>query len=184
LSACIGGAQSAPNDSGNPLKFFGEATNCLQPCLLLEKTGAGWAVEIDYIAKTNFSKYSWLKINNSVGAKLQAWSDVGTMLLQKNPAGLTVTDPPASTTVSNIMHSVHPSSKRGLQWLWTEPGTMSGATAFSLQTYYDIPQSSNVIVQLEPLLYKVNSDGVTADLIGFPPIRLKILSTGDVQKIK
>ncbi len=62
--------QNIPGGEHNPVEVIGGATNGLQPHLLCEKSGMSWndwSIEIDYVAQTNFSRFSWLKITNSMG---------------------------------------------------------------------------------------------------------------------
>ncbi|MGA2181173.1 MAG: hypothetical protein ABSH15_16520 [Verrucomicrobiota bacterium] len=181
-------AQSLLGKENNPVEILGEATNGLQPRLLIEKYGSDWSVEIDLYARTNFEKNAWLKITNRVGSKLQLWLTNGIELQLTNSSILAAMNLPSQTTVSNIMRGVHPSNKRGLQW-WpvvghgVAAGESYTAAGFSLQSDFDISFTNDVMLQITPLIYKVETNEVMAHLTEFPPIKMKLLSNGKVQKL-
>jgi hypothetical protein len=157
-------------------------TNGLEPHLLIEKNGNDWSVEIDFLAQTNFPKNTWLKITNRIGSKLQCWLTSGVELPSTNPSVVAATQLPPQTTVLDIMNSVRPSHTRGLQWLFTRPGSLSGVTAFNLHDVFGFSLTNDLVLQVSPLLYRVGTNGVTAYLVEFPPIRIRFASTGDVRK--
>ncbi len=80
------------------------------------------------------------------------------------------------------MRNIHPSNTRGMQWLWTEPGALSGAGIIYLQSVFNTSFSNDVVLQVTPMLYKVETNDVTAHLVEFPPIKVRLMSNGDVRK--
>jgi len=54
---------------------------------------------------------------------------------------------------------------------------------FSLQSAFDVSFTNDVVLQITPLIYKVETNEVTAHLIEFLPIKMKLLSNGEVQKL-
>ncbi|HEY3762224.1 MAG TPA: hypothetical protein VGN23_10810 [Verrucomicrobiae bacterium] len=166
----------------NPAKIFTTPTNYLQPCLLITRNGLDWNVEIDYIAKTNFTRHAWLKPITLTGSKLKIWSKNGAEIVSTNIALSEATHLPNQTTTSNIISSVRPSDRRGLQWLWTQPEMLSGANSFYLRPLFGNVFTNDILLQVTPLLYKVETNNTTADLVEFPPIKVKLMTNGDVQK--
>jgi len=173
------------SNEGNWRQISGEATNGLQPNLLILKEAANWSFEIDYIAQTNFPENTWLKVTNRVGSKLELLLD-GKKIQLNDAAALAAMSLPAQTTVSNIMKTLH---HREHPWLWLRFGSRSpiagesaAATTFDLKQAFGISFTNNVVLQLTPLLYRVDSNIQTARLVEFPPIKLKLLSNGDVKK--
>jgi hypothetical protein len=182
-------AANVPSEQFALYDFFGGPTNGLQPHLLIEKSGKNWDdwdIEIDFIAKTNFAKNTWLKITNRVGSKLQLWLTNGVELQLTNPSALAAMNLPSQTAVSNIMRNVHPSNTRGLQW-WpvVQHGVVDGesyqATGFKLQSAFDISFTNDVVLQITPLIYKVETNMETAHLVEFPSVKMKLLSNGEVR---
>jgi hypothetical protein len=172
--------------SGIP-EVWGEATNGLQPDILVEKLGTDWQIDIELYARTNFAKNTWHKITNRFGSKLQLWLTNGMELQSTNPSVLAAMNLPEITTVSNIMHGVRPLHTRGLQW-WPVAGrgVVDGesypTTGFNLKSAFDISPTNDYVLQITPLLYEVETNEVTAHLVEFPPIKMKLMSNGDVRK--
>lgn len=171
-----------------PTEIFGEPTNCLQPRLLIEKYGNNWSVGIDLYARTNFGKNTWLKISNRVGSKLQFWSTNGVEIPLTNSNVLAAKNLPSQTTVSDIMRGVHPTHIRGLQW-WpvvgrgVATGEFYQMAGFSLQSDCGISFTNDVVLEISPLIYKVETNGAKAHLVEFPPIKMKLMANGNVQKL-
>jgi hypothetical protein len=180
---------SHPNGGFGMPETWGEATNCLQPDILIEKHGVGWQIDINLYAQTNFLKNTWLKITNRIGSKLQLWLTNGMELPPTNPAVLAAMNLPSRTTVSDIMRNVHPSNTRGLQWLpVVGQGMVAGefytSAGFNLQSAFDVSFTNDVVLQITPLIYKVETNEITADLVEFPPIKIKLLASGEAKKIE
>jgi len=171
----------------NPIEILGETTNYLQPHLLIEKYGADWSIEVDYLAQTNFSRNTWLKITNRIGSRLQLCLTNGMELQSTNLGVLAAMNLPSQTTVSNVLCSI-PWRWRPAQWLRTNPtgvgiGDLATSANFSLQSAFDVSFTNDVVLQITPLIYKVETNEVTAHLIEFLPIKMKLLSNGEVQKL-
>jgi len=180
--------ESSLAKGGSLYEIVGSATNGLQPHLSIEKSGKDWSVGIDLHAQTNFDKNTWLKITNRIGSKLQVWLTNGVEVTSTNQSILTAMSPLAQTTVANIMVGVRPLHTRGLQW-WpvvnkaVTAGDFGPTTVFELQTDFGISFTNDIILQIAPLIYKVETNEVTAHLVEFPPIKMKLLSNGEVQKL-
>lgn len=177
-----------PNSGFGIPEVWGDATNGLQPDILVEKSEIDWHIDIELFARTNFGKNTWLKITNRVGSKLQLWLTNGVELTITNPSALAAMNLPAQTTVSNIMHGVRPLHTRGLRW-WpvvgqgVATGEFHPMTVFSLQSDGGISLTNDVVLQITPLIYKVETNGATAHLVEFPPIKMKLMANGNVQKL-
>jgi hypothetical protein len=170
-------------------EVWGEATNGFQPDILIEKFETDWHIDIELFAQTNFEKNTWLKITNRVGSKLQLWLTNGVELKSTNSSVLAATNLPCQTTVSDIMRGVHPSNRRGSQWLSVVGQPIAAGkfypsvTFFRLCDAFDISFTNDVVLQITPLIYKVETNGTAAHLVEFPPIKMKLLSNGKVQKL-
>jgi hypothetical protein len=180
-------ADAFPVQSVNHL-ISGPATNGLKAEFLIEKYSRDWTIELDFISQTNFSQYAWLKTTNRVGAKLTLWID-GLETHSTNADALNALRLPSETTVSKIMNGVRLSSRRGLQWWRTKfdgshPGESYPSTSFSLGSVFNFSPTNEIVIQIAPLIYKVEADEVAARLVEFPPTKIKLLPDGDVQKIE
>jgi hypothetical protein len=167
-----------------PHRIPGHATNSLLPVLIVEKFETDWTIEIDYIAQTNFPRNTWLRITNRVGSRLEAWSAYGTVLKSTNQAVLAAMTLPAETTVAEIMKGVRPPSIRGMQWLGTDPGLSFTAASFGLRSAFTVPVTNDLVLQITPLIYKVDTNKTTACLVEFPAIKLRLFPDGNIQKIE
>jgi hypothetical protein len=180
--------QNVLGQQHDTVEIWGDAANGLKPGLIIQKNGTEWGVDIDYLAQTNFSGVAWLMITNRVGSKPRLWLTNGMELQSTNPSVLAAMNLPSQTTVSNIMRGVRSQWRPG-QWLrGSQAGLSSGdnisATTFSLQSAFGISLTNDYVLQVTPLLYKVETNRETTRLVEFPPIKVKLLSSGDVEQIK
>ena len=184
ITAMYADAQTLLGQEHSPTKILGTATNYLQPCLLIERNDSDWNIEINYIAQTNFSKHAWLKPLGRTESILQLWTTNNVEIPPVNTNVLAAMQFPEQTSVSSIIRSVRPSDRRGLQWLWTEPGMLSGAAGFSLIPSFGRVFTNDVVLQITPLIYKVESNEVKADLVKFHPVRVGLMANGNVQEVE
>jgi hypothetical protein len=182
------------------LEFRGRATNSLQPNFLIQRefgtNGPDWRVEIDLTAQTNFPGHAWLKVLDPCGAKLRVWRTNDVELTATGTNGLA--SPAAKTTVSDVLNGIYrryrgrqwwPSRYRGRQW-W--PSSNLGAasdqqvflSSFKLSEVFAGPFTNDIVLQISPLIYRVDTNGVTANLVEFPPTKLKLTTGGKVEEIK
>ena len=170
--------------ANNLMDIVGYPTNYLEPHILLEKHGANWNVEIDLLALTNFDSHAWLKTTNAISSKLQLWSADGTEVSLTNASALAAFNLPSPIAVADIIQSVRPKDRRGLQWLWTRQGSLSGVAVFDLPPEFKGSVTNDVVLGITPLIYKVETNEATADLVEFPPIKIKLLADGEAKKIE
>ena len=177
----------AVNSSGQPTQeVHGASTNGLEPVFWIQKSGtnlADWFIEVDLVAHANFAPHTWLKVLDRTSSRLELWTTDDVQVKATAAATVSV---PGQTTVSNIMAAVY-RRYRGSQW-W--PGGMSPTPAgeyfhlsgFDLRSVFDIPFTNDMVLQITPMIYKVDTNQVSARLVEFPPTKLKLLANGDVQK--
>jgi hypothetical protein len=151
--------------------------------LFASRSSSNWHFEIDFIARTNFASNTWLKITNRIGSRLRLWWTNGVEITSTNPSILAINQLPARMSVEALMQGVRPRSRRGTQWLWTKQGMPVAATTFDLHEFYNIPFTNDFEIKLAPLLYRVDTNHSTARLVEFPPIQLKLLSSGQVERV-
>ncbi|MGD0207195.1 MAG: hypothetical protein ABSC89_06285 [Verrucomicrobiota bacterium] len=139
----------------------------------------GWSASTTWFGSWSTPTYSITRPSTPDGVELKS----------TNSSVLAATNLPYQTTVSNIMRGVHPSNRRGSQWLSVvgQPITAGkfypSVTFFRLCDAFDISFTNDVVLQITPLIYKVETNEVTAHLVEFPPIKMKLLSNGEVQKL-
>jgi hypothetical protein len=169
-------------------QMWGGATNGLSSYLLVERYDTGWEFFLGFLAQTNFSSHRWLDITNRVGSKLELWQTNGASIVSKKPDVLDAFHLPKQTTVSEVMrHSSIPRAQRAYQW-WlvgrpVNVGTTYESLSFKLQSVFDVTLTNDYLLQVTPLLYKVETNETTAHLIEYPPIKIKLMANGDVQKL-
>jgi hypothetical protein len=185
--SCFGEEMSPLIDypmTAQPPYFWGHATNGLQPLLRIERGGSDWAVEIFYLARTNFPGNVWLRVTNRAGSKIKVLDQNGEERPLKEPSALSAWKLPVETKVSDVMRGVE-RPRRVLQWWKTDftnsvAGKLHSATTFGLENLYGGPFTNDYILLLAPLLYKVDTNGETAHLVEFPSLSLKLLTNGNV----
>jgi len=174
--------KSGLNTNAGP-GICGQASYGLQPLLVVEQLDANWWLRIYYEAQTNFPEYTWLKITNSVGAKLQVWLTNGTELKSRDADVLSAMVLPRESTVADIMRGTPGGlSRRGMQWMATDAGHPNAASGFRMEEAFDISITNDLILTVTPLIYKVETNRVTAHLVEFAPIKIKLTADGKVQK--
>ena len=180
-------AQSLLGKANNPTEIVGQMAHGLEPHLFVNRYGSDWDFDLELFARTNFAANTWLKVTNQVGCKLQCWLNEGVELQSTNPSVLAAASIPVQTSVSDILLGVHPANTRGLQW-WPvamqaiSAGESYPVTGFRLGSVFDFSQTNSYLLQVIPLIYNVETNGTTAHLVEFPPIRVRLTANGDVRK--
>ena len=181
------GIIKTPALNAQPVEVQGGETNGLKPFLSIERSRANWYVEIDFKAQTNFSEWAWLKISSRFGSKLELWQTNGVEIQPTNPVALANNHLPVQTTVSNILSGFHPANLRGLQWgrsgfNGTKVGEFFPLASFDLGSAFNVPFTNDIVLQITPLIYRVETNEVTAHLVEFPPIKVRLMADGNVRK--
>lgn len=183
-----GNCQTLLGQRHDPVEIRGEGTNDLQPIVQVSKNDSNWRVGVDLLAHTNFAADAWLKTTSRIGCRIELWTAEGIQVVSSNSDVLAAMAAPSQTTVSNILRSI-PRRWRSSQWWRTGArGSRAGETyllsAFDLQSAFSIPLTNDVAVRLVPLIYEVETNKVSARLVEFPPIKLKLMSGGEVRQIQ
>jgi len=174
----------------------GDATNGMQPTILIGREYSGtnynWSYDMSYIAQTNFSRNEWISITNRADARLVLWDKDGQKIPLKDRETAAAASLPLQTTVKDIKRGV-PRSRATLLWLHFErdpkqkvdvaAGQSAWVTSFNLGTAFASSFTNDMVLELTPLLYRVNTNIVNAKLVEFPPIKLKLHANGEVEKV-
>ena len=194
VSALVLTAVAMPHPAsaqGTPPAFqdiWGCETNGLQPCLVLDRTPTNWYIAIEFFTLTNFPNYTWLKVTNRVGSRLQLSLTNGVPVGSPSKDLVQAARLPLQTTVPEIMKAVE-RSRRGLQWMRMTPRALANErrtaaqTTFDLASAFGMPFTNDVLLRITPLSYRV-TNGTNARLIEFPPIKLKLEASGSVEHIQ
>jgi hypothetical protein len=166
----------------------GKITDNLQPCAWIGREGIEWSLSLELSAygQTDFQRFPLLEITNRVGSKLELWQTNGVPVVSTNVDVLAAFNLPKQATVSEIMRGM-PLRRSALYW-WRgsinpRVKMMPFTTIWSLQSYFDISPTNDYVLQITPLIYKVETNEVTAHLVEFSPIKVKLLANGNVQKL-
>jgi hypothetical protein len=166
----------------------GLETNGLQPIVQINRGTGDWYVEVDLLAHQNFSRNTWLRTTNRVGAKVRAWGTNGVEIYLRDPSALAALNLPDQTTVSDIMRGVEWSRQSSQWWRTDLTGVSAGQrypiTTFRLAPQFGIPLTNDIILSLSPLMYKVDRDANAAHLVEFPAIQLRLGADGTVTKLR
>jgi hypothetical protein len=186
LTICSSGLLAAQNDYSTK-DVVGSETNRLLSTFEFIPSDKGWEIDMALEAQTNFSEYTWLKITNYVGSKLKLWQTNGVQVLSTNRDVLGAFHLPEQTTASEILN-FHPRSGRVYQW-WlvgrpVPKGTYSYLANIKLESAFDISPTNDYVLQITPLIYKVETNETTAHLIEFPPVKIKLMANGGVQRVE
>jgi hypothetical protein len=183
-----GQVTNAAATAGNMHEIQGEATDDLQPIVLVSKQQFNWDFGVDFAGPTNVQIGTWLKITNRVGSKLELWQNDGQKLDAKDNDALAAMRLPVKTTVSEATAGIN-RRWRGGQWLRLPKRLQRNGKkmlvntgVFNLTKVYGISFTNEVVLKLTPLLYKADTNDMVR-LVEFPPITLKLLTNGDVQKV-
>ena len=168
-------------------QIWGDPTNGLQPAIILGYS-AGWDVCINLLAQEDFPGHMWLAISNRVGSRVELWRTNGTQVLSKDADVLNAFHLPKHTTVSEIVQGVHPRNKRGMQWWRLARPTRAQTSAqyrtvWTLQSAFEMSPTNDYVLKISPLIYKVETNEVTAHLVEFPHIAIKLMTDGRAQRI-
>jgi hypothetical protein len=162
-----------------------ESTNGLEPAIIFDKDRTDWDIQMDYYLQTNFPRNTWVSPTNRFSAKLELWSTNGLAIPLTSADALAALHPPAQTTVSNIINNVHPSNTRGMNWLRiTKARQFQGVLPFSLQSAFGISFTNDYVFQITPFIYRADTNLDKATLVEFPPIKIKLMADGHIQKLE
>jgi hypothetical protein len=142
-------------------------------------------LQLAYRLETNVPDYTWLRITNNVGAKLQLWLTNGVEVRTTNVDVLDTAKLPLSSTVTDVMRG-YPGgrSRRGMQWMDFASNASAAGAYFCLQDVFHVSVTNDVILQITPLIYRVETNKETANLIEFAPIKVKLLANGKIEKVQ
>jgi hypothetical protein len=161
-------------------------TNGLQPYIDFNRSESGWDVDIIMRAQIDCPAKTWLKVTNTVGSELRLFETNGLQIDSTNPAVLAAFHLPEQAAVADIL-SYH--SRRGRIYQWWGAGRavsagVPGETAnFKLESVFSLSPTNEYVLDVTPLLYKVTTNGAAADLVEFPPVKIKLMPNGRVSKI-
>jgi hypothetical protein len=165
----------------------GSLTNGLLSNFEFIPSDRGWGIDIALTAQTNFPAHTWLKITNHVGSKLELWQTNGVPVVSKSPDVLAAFHLPQKTIASEILN-FHPRRGRVYQWwLVGRPvfeGTSEDTADFKLESAFDISPTNDYVLQIVPLIYKVETNEIAAHLVEFAPIKVKLMANGSIQKLQ
>jgi hypothetical protein len=164
----------------------GEATNGLQPTIDVNPSGEGWDIDIILLAQTNFSAHTWLLTTNGFGSRLELRQTDGEQVVSTNADLDETFRLPEQTTASEIL-KFHPRRGRVYQW-WlvgrpVSEGVSHELASFKLDSAFALSSTNDYVLEVTPLIYKVETNEETADLVKFPPIKIKLLPDGEAKKI-
>jgi hypothetical protein len=175
------------SDVGIP-EVVGNPGHGLKPSFNITREPFDWGFEIELTAQREFEPFSWLKVPGRFGSRLQLWRDDQTEIRPKTNV-VAVMNPPATDTVSNLLHSaIHP-RWRGDQW-WPGGSMKAPVTdschlsGFNLRSVFDLPFTNDVVLQITPLIYRANTNQTTANLVELPPTKIKLSANGTVRKME
>jgi hypothetical protein len=179
---CSASADEQPIQKTTLARIEWPGTNGLAPAIMLRNELQDWFVNIDFKPETELPRETWLKITNRVGSKLVLWDSNEVEIVPTDTNTLAVTNLPRESTVADATLGI-PKRRRGLQWLRLEPGSFDFATAFRLSEVFGITFTNDYVLQVTPLLYRTQTND-RVRLVEFPPIKLKLLSNGKVEKVE
>lgn len=185
-----GESEGQPSTTNQFYKIDGASTNGMQPSVVIEKPFDDWVIDLEFVAQTNFPENAWLKTTNRLGSRLRLWRGDGSEVLSGSKAVLSALSIPTQSTVSNILAGAPTRLSRlrlwlplGPQWGGHDVGRRVPSAQFSLRDAFDVTFTNNFVLQITPLLYRVDEKVENAQLLQFPPIRIELLSNGVAQKL-
>jgi len=69
-----------------------------------------------------------------------------------------------------------------MEWMSFALSSTASGAYFCLQDVFHISVTNDLVLEVTPLIYKVETNRVTAHLVEFAPIRIKLTADGKVQK--
>jgi hypothetical protein len=174
-------------------RIEGNAKDNVRPSLLLDK-GTNWNVFV-YFAGPVQDEW-WLGVvSNRIGCQLRLWETNGVEVHPSNSEVAAASQVAAHPIVASLLDSIrnHRGSDLGM-WrrLLILPDAVIEVYRYSLGDLFPIASDREYTLEVAPMLYRVNidkeklksndihTDRLTADLVKFPPLYLKLLTNGTV----
>ena len=170
---------------------WGVATNSLRPVVFIGHSPAGWDLAIGLLPLENFPERTWLAITNHVRAKVEIWRTNGVQVLSTNADVVNAFRLPKRTAVLDVFrNSGYPRHMRVLQWWRGGAPILAGKWApygtdwWRPESAFDMSPTNDYVLKISPLIYRVDTNRVTAHLVEFRPIAIKLMPSGRVQEIQ
>ena len=157
-------------------RLMGDEDLGLQPLISLTKTDSDWDVAVGFFPADR-PRYHWLKPTNDYCSELRLWLSDGSEVRSQNPKLLAAMRLPPEIVVTNRALS----SSEAEPWLTIVE--LNRVAQFSLRSAFDIAYTNDVALQITPLLYRVDVTSTRAHLVHLPPLRVKLLPDGSVQRL-
>lgn len=77
----------------------------------------------------------------------------------------------------------HPWKSRGYQWFHVKQNVLSPSADFGLRSLFDVPRTNDIVIEITPLLYRVDDKVQKARLVEFAPIKLRLLPDRDIERL-
>jgi hypothetical protein len=199
-----GGSLINTNTNVVQREAWGTAQYGIRPFVLAHgsRPDGPWTMELEFQAQgtnyeANYGKGFWLRLTNSTGSKIELRLTDGTVLHSTNPDMLAPENTPKRVRINELFDNYRPHSRVGMLWIELPSGRLTAASSFVLIRESEVPYEApgipmreifrgveppfaglsvarDYILKVTPLLYKVREDGVTADLVEFAPIELRL----------
>jgi hypothetical protein len=171
--------------------IWGVATNGLRPVVFIDYSPEGWDLAISLLPLENFPERTWLAITNHVRSKVELWRTNGVQVLSTNADVVNAFRLPKRTAVSEVfMNSGYPRHMRGLQWLCAGAPISAGKLApYSTDWWrpgsvFSMSPTNDYVLKISPLIYRADTNQLTAHLVEFQCIAIKLMANGHVQKVQ
>lgn len=171
--------------------IWGVATNGLRPVVFIGYSPKGWDLAISLLPLENFPERTWLAITNHVRSKVELWRTNGVQVLSTNADVVNAFRLPKRTAVSEVfVNSGYPRHMRGLQWLSAGGPISAGKLApystdwWRPKSAFNMSPTNDYVLKISPLIYRADTNGVTARLVEFEPMAIKLMTGGRVQGVQ
>lgn len=189
----------SPYVKGGPLQGYlsGKATDGVYPSLLFDRD-TNWNA---YVYFTGSAQEQWWLgvVSNSIGCRLRLWETNGMEVGPKSPEVGAARKLAPHANVAYLLDAIrhpHGSGLGMLPYLMILPDAVMQVYTFHLGTLFPVDPSREYILEVAPMLYKVNiANGkrpalpsqealLTAGLVHFSPIYIKLLTNGTVVSVE
>jgi hypothetical protein len=171
----------------------GKVKDDLRPSFVLNKN-RNWSVYV-YFSSTRPIKEEWwlCVVSNRIGCQLRLWAEDGALIGSEHSAVDDAFHIAGKAKIPNLLQGIkHAPGPRMMPRLWIAPDAVTEVYSFSLAELFPMVANKSFTLEIAPMLYKADvnpqdlpsrdpvSDRITAHLVDFPPLYLKLLTNGAV----
>jgi hypothetical protein len=158
-----------PQKENTLFKISGAETDGLVPVVYLYKSTPeiGWDIEVGVRVEGDASGYQLFRVKNNFSSRIRLWQRNGSEVPSSN-----------RDLESSFLFPKELGNLSKLDRLYRIEGQVNSIAAFGLRYPFKIFLTNDALLEITPLIYKMETNSQIARLVNFQPIRITLHTNG------